>query len=410
MRSYGVVKGVRHGTPRKMEKTKVSIQRVFDYDSRNIRKALLKNLDLLGGLEHIIQPHSRVFVKINHLSPPSPPEDAIVTHPAFTKELLLLLSDIGCEITVGDDIQSNKGDGFFISGYRKICSETGVRLVNLKEKGFREITCSGQILTKTYISPLILDADFLINLPKLKTHSFMTFTGAIKNLYGVIPLGLRCKYHREYPKNEVFAQMLVDIFSCIPPHLNIMDGILAMEGEGPSAGPAKKVGLILASPDAVAMDAVASQLIGLDPMQVHTTKEAVQRGMGTADLALMEIMGESVPEIQVKDFKQSAVAVGLIRKKLPAFLHGFVQSQLVLVPIVLTKECNACQECVQICPTSAAGMLGEKARIDKSRCIHCMCCHEVCRFHAIKMGQRPLGRLIRKMTGVYKKILSSFSR
>jgi uncharacterized protein (DUF362 family)/Pyruvate/2-oxoacid:ferredoxin oxidoreductase delta subunit len=392
-----------------MQKTKVSIQRVNTYERENIRNALIKNLDLLGGLERIIQPKSRVFVKINHLSPPSPPEDNIITHPVFTKELLRLLLDIGCQITVGDDIQSKKEDGFLISGYREICTALGVRLVNLKEIGFREIVCRGQVLNKAYISPLVLDSDFLINLPKLKTHSFMAFTGAVKNLYGIIPHGLRCSYHREYAKSEIFGRMLVDIFSCASPHLNIMDAIQAMEGEGPSAGSAKNVGLLLASSDAVAMDAVITRIIGLDPMQIHTTKNAAERGLGTAQMEEIEILGEKIQDVSVKDFKQSAVAVGLIQKKIPAFLHAFIQGELILVPGVLQKKCTACKECVAICPNGAVQILGGKAKIDKSRCISCMCCHEVCRFHAIKLGQKPFGRLLRGMTTAYKKTMAFFS-
>ena len=392
-----------------MAKTKVSIQRAINYEGESIRKALIKCLDLLGGLERIIRPRSSVFIKINHLSPPSPPEAMIVTHPTFTKELIRLVLDIGCDVTVGDDIQHKKEDGFQISGYRDICKDLGVRLVNLKEIGFREISCQGQLLSKVHISPFVLDSDFLINLPKMKTHSFMAFTGAIKNMYGIIPYGLRCNYHREYSKSEFFGQMLVDIFSCVPPHLNIMDAIYAMEGEGPSAGSPKKVGLILASSDAVAMDAVATKIIGLDPMQIQTTSIAANRGLGKAEISEMELLGENIQDVEVKDFKQSAIAVGLIKKNIPASLHGFIQWQLVLVPKVLQKKCTACEECVDICSTGAAYMLEGKARIDKSRCIHCMCCHEVCRFHAIKLGQRPLGLMLRKMTTIYKKIMSFFS-
>jgi uncharacterized protein (DUF362 family)/Pyruvate/2-oxoacid:ferredoxin oxidoreductase delta subunit len=392
-----------------MKKTTVSIQHASTYDEKEIRQALFKSLGSLGGLEHIIKPKSKVFVKINHLSPPSPPEDMIVTHPIFTKEVIRLLLDIGCDVTVGDDIQSKQEDGYLVSGYRKICDALGVRLVNLKEIGFREVLCQGQVLTKAYISPMVLDTDFLINLPKMKTHSFTSFTGAIKNMYGIIPHGLRCHYHREYRQAEVFSQMLVDIFSCVPPHLNIMDAIYAMEGEGPSGGSSRKVGLVLSSSDAVALDAVASMITGLDPMQIHSTAIAFDRGFGTARMEDMEILGENIQDVQVKNFKQSAIASSLIRKHLPAFLHGFVQSQLVLIPRVLPKKCTSCDECVDICPTQAAHMLEGKAKIEKSICIHCMCCHEVCRFHAIELGQKPLGRLVRKLESLYKKILSLFS-
>ncbi len=394
-----------------MKKSKVSIQKVPDYDHQSVRKGLIQCLSILGGLESLIKPRSKVFVKINHLSPPSKPDEAIITHPHFTREVLRLLLDIGCDITVGDDIQSKHADGFHISGYRKICDELGVRLVNLKERGFREVECEGKILKNVYISPIALDADYIINLPKLKNHSFTSFTGAIKNLYGVIPHGFRCIYHRRFYKSEIFSQMLVDIFSCVQPRLNIMDSIVAMEGEGPSAGIPKKVGLVLASSDAVAIDAVAVRIIGLDPMQIYTIVDAAQRGMGWADFNNIEILGERIQDIIIKDFKPSAIATGLIRKKIPAFLHAFIQDQLILIPEVTEINCTACGECVDVCPTGAAQLQGEKgqAMIYKPYCIHCMCCHEVCRFHAIGLKQKTFGRLFRRVASTYKKVISLLS-
>ena len=197
--------------------------------------------------------------------------------------------------------------------------------------------------------------------------------------------------------------------SIAPPHLNIMDAIWAMEGEGPSAGSPKNVGLILASSDAVALDAVATKIIGLNPMQIHTIKNAAERGLGIAQLSAIEILGERIHDIVVKDFKPSAIAVGLIRKKIPGFLHAFIQHQLVLIPSVKQKKCTACEECVRICPKGAVQMQAGKARIDKSRCIHCMCCHEVCRFHAIKLGQKFFGWVVRRMTITYKKVMALFT-
>jgi len=392
-----------------MKKVKVSLRKIQDYQSGMLRQALIQTLFLLGGLEKIINPGSRIFVKINHLSPPSAAEEAIITHPALTREVLLLLKEIGCTITAGDDIQSKQKDGFSISGYRELCNSLGIPLVNLKEVGFRRIDCEGKVLDKAYISPLLLDSDFLINLPKLKTHSFTMFTGAVKNMYGIIPHGLRSSYHRQFYKNELFSQMLVDIFSCAPPHLNIMDAIVAMEGEGPSAGRPKKVNLILASRDAVALDAVASKIIGLDPLQILTTKYADERGLGVGQLENIEIIGERMQDVKIKDFRQSAIATGLIQKKIPAFLHAFIQDQLILMPRIIKKRCTACWECVDICPAGAAQKQDNAARIDDSLCIHCMCCHEVCRFHAIKLKQKFFGRTVRQVTKTYKKVLSLFS-
>lgn len=392
-----------------MKDVKVSLRKIQDYQSDLMRQALTHALSLLGELENIIKPGSNIFVKINHLSPPSPAEEAIVTHPAFTREVLLLLKEIGCTITVGDDIQAKQKDGFLISGYRELCNNLGIPLVNLKEVGFRRIDCKGKVLEKAYISPLVLDSDFLINLPKLKTHSFTMFTGAVKNMYGIIPHGLRSSYHRQFFKNELFSEMLVDIFSCAPPHLNIMDAVVAMEGEGPSAGRPKQVNLILASRDAVALDTVASKIIGLNPLQILTTKYADERGLGVGQFENIEIIGERIEDVRIKDFKQSAIATGLIQKKIPAFLHAFIQDQLILMPKIIKKRCTACWECVDICPVGAAQKQDNAARIDDSLCIHCMCCHEVCRFHSIKLKQKFFGRAVREVTETYKKVLSLFS-
>ncbi len=392
-----------------MKKASVSIVKIADYDSKKIHEALERCLFNLGGIEKFIKPQSNVFVKINHLSPPSPPEKAIVTHPLFTKEVLGLLKQLEANITVGDDIYSKEEDGFQISGYRKICEEMGVHLLNLKEAGFREVRCQGELLEKVFISPPVLDADFILNLPKLKTHAFTIFTGAVKNMFGVIPHGYRHRYHREFIKNDVFSQMLVDIFSCVPPHLTIMDGIVAMEGEGPSAGNPKNVGVIIASRDAVAVDAVALKITGTNPMNIFTTQNAHERGLGTGRIAEIDITGENIHEVEVRDFKHSTVAIGLFRRKLPSFLYATLQNQLTFIPEIIPKNCTVCLECVNICPMDAARLEEDSVRIDKSLCIHCMCCHEVCRSQAVKLNQKPLGKLIRSLSFLYEKIMSLFT-
>ncbi len=394
-----------------MEKTKVSLQKVSDYGHQNLREGLIRSFSLLGGLEFLIKPGSKIFVKINHLSPPSLPDEAIVTHPDFTREVLRLLLDLNCDITVGDDIHSKDQDGFLISGYRNVCNGLGIRLLNLREQGFREVECDGQILKKAFISPVVLDAEYIINLPKLKNHSFTFYTGAIKNMYGIIPHGLRCSYHRQFIKNEIFSQMLVDIFSCAQPHLNIMDAIVAMEGEGPSAGKPKNVGLIIASSDAVALDAVAVRIIGTDPLLVPSIVCGEERGFGTAQLENIEILGEKIQDIAIKDFKPSTIATGLIKKRVPAFMHAYIQDQLIMIPEVFQKNCTSCGECADACPTGAARLHkeDERARIDKHLCIHCMCCHEVCHFHAIDLKQKTVGRLFRSMSSAYKRIMSLLS-
>ena len=320
-------KGNPHLQHTHMNKAKVSIVRAHDYDNTEIHAAMEKGIELIGGLAKIVSPGSKVFVKINHLPPPSPAEKGIITHPAFVEVVLDLLKEVSADITVGDDIQST-GDGFKVSGFRQMCQRAGVRLANLREAGFVETTCNGHFLEKVYLSKISLDADVIINLPKLKTHSLCVFTGGVKNMYGTISSGLRVKFHGEYIRNEDFSQVVTDIFSAIRPQLTIMDGIIAMEGEGPAAGSLRRLGVILASQDAVAVDAVATKIIGLNPMDIYTTRYSDERSLGIGDLQNIKVVGERIDSVTLSDFRPPSSAVNAIARRVPRGLPGFILGQL----------------------------------------------------------------------------------
>ncbi len=387
-----------------MNKAKVSIVRAHDYDYTEIYAAMEKGIELIGGLAKIVSPGSKVFVKINHISPPSPAEKGLVTHPVFVEVVLDLLKKVGADITVGDDIQSGPGDGFQVSGFRQMCERAGVRLVNLRETGFVETVCNGHFLKKVYLSKTLLDADVIINLPKLKTHSLCIFTGGVKNFYGIIPIGLRRKFHGEYIRSEDFSQVLTDIFSAARPQLTIMDGIIAMEGEGPAAGSLRKLGVILASQDTVAVDAVATRIIGLHPLDVHTTRYSNERGLGVGNLQNIEVIGERIESVTVPDFKPPSSAVNTLTRRVPQGLPRFIMRQLSVKPSVIERLCTGCSECKKICPVGAMSVNSETAKIDHSICIQCMCCHEVCRFDAIVLKQSVTGSTIQFLVNSLRKL------
>lgn len=389
-----------------MHVSDVSIVKATNYKTPHLFNLLKKSLEFLGGLERIIPSRSKILIKINHLSPSSLPHKAIITHPAFTREIIKLLKQRECQITVGDDVNSYHKDSYSISGYRKVCEEMGVSLVNFKEAGFKEVKTSGEKLNKIHISPLLLESDFILNLPKLKTHSFTAFTGAVKNMFGCIPYGFRLQYHHQFSLPDDFSQMLVDIYACIPPHLTIMDGVEAMEGEGPSAGNPRKTKVILASRDGVAVDAVASRIIGFNPKDILTTYLAQKRGLGKGELDNIRVWGEKIEDVTVPGFKHSAAATGLFRRKIPQRIYAFIQKQLVLLPQVISTHCTGCEECVRICPSGAAISNRKTVWINLSKCIHCMCCHEVCRFGAIKLNRKLVGKIINSSLSVYKKVRS----
>ena len=372
----------------------VAASRVKNYSLDELLPAVQKCMDLTGGLNDIVKPGSKVFVKINHLSPPSPPERGIVTHPIFTEAVIVLLKKTGADITVGDDIEENDADGFVLSGYREMCARQGVKLVNLRTAGFSETRCDGRVLKNIYLAKIALEADVIINLPKFKTHSLTTYTGGIKNMYGVIPAGLRRRFHGDYLRPEDFSQMLVDINMILKPKLTVMDGIMAMEGEGPGSGTMKNLGLILASRDVTALDAVAGAIIGLKTEKVLTTRDAGARGLGNSDLSKIDIAGETLDALKVTDFKLPATGYRTAMKRAPHGIAKYVLEQTSPRPLVKIQKCTACGKCVKACPAGAATIVNKKAAIDPKLCIRCMCCHEVCRYEAIYPGRPLLGKAV----------------
>jgi uncharacterized protein (DUF362 family) len=385
-------------------KTKLSITMARSYAFDEVYAAVQNAVELLGGLARFVPSGSKVFVKINHLSPPSPAERGIVTHPVFTEAMLGLLKEVTDDITVGDDIDSGEPNGFEVSGHRQICEKMGVKLLNLREQGFVQKRCNGYILKHTYISKVVLNADVIINLPKMKTHSLTVFTGAVKNLYGILPGGIRHKYHAAHAPKYDFSQMLVDVYTMAIPHLNIMDGIMAMEGGGPAGGSMRNVGVVLACVDAVALDSGASQIIGLKPTDVRTTDYAAQRGIGIADPQYIDVVGETIDSVKVNDFKHPASTSSALVGKTPKFLSGFVINNFVDArPKVVKHMCTGCGECEKVCPVQAIFMSNEIAKVNDGICIKCMCCHEVCRYDAIVARKALAGRVIDFVSQIFKK-------
>ncbi|MFO8034550.1 MAG: DUF362 domain-containing protein [Candidatus Bipolaricaulota bacterium] len=389
-----------------MSKPRVSVVRCGSYECQQVASAVDRAISLLGGLEGFVRPGDRVFVKANHLSPPSPPERAIITHPKVVEAVLQQLLGVTSRVSFGDDVQAD-GDPFAVSGYRELAQRLGVPLVNLKQHGFTEINSGGAVLERVYIAREVLEADVVVNLPKLKTHSLTTLTGAVKNLYGVIPSGLRSSYHGLYSQPAAFNQALVDIYATAPPALHIMDAVVGMEGEGPAAGQPREVGLLLAGGDGVAVDAVAAHIMGLDSMEIGTTQVAHRRGVGVGELQEIELVGEAMDNVLPTSFTLPSTTPARYLGRVPPSVARLFSSQLTAYPTVVTDRCVGCRACAAICPVGAATMHGNKARIERRKCIRCMCCHEVCRYDAILLRRSLHGRALYRVMQAARRRLSS---
>lgn len=285
---------------------------------------------------------------------------------------------------------------FEASGIAKAAEESGAELVNFDITGVKAVEVDGPIKT-LYIAKPVLEADIVINLPKLKTHSAAVYTGAVKNMFGCIPGARKAEYHRKLPKLKDFSGLLVDIYKVARPSLAIMDAIVGMEGNGPSAGNPREIGLILASGDGVALDAVASSIIGLKPLRIHTTSIAHQRGIGNGDIDLIEIAGEKLNDVKIKGFN---VPTNALLETMPGFLIKGVLSLMKAVPEINQTACAGCRFCVESCPVGAMKMSGKSPVIDYNKCISCLCCQELCPRKAVELKPaNRLGRLIYTFAG-----------
>jgi len=381
-----------------MTTTRVAIARAESYTDATVEAAIRRSLDLIGGLPDAIRPVCRVFLKINQLPPPSLADRGVVTHPVFVKAAANILKEAGADVTVGDDIESDQPDGFTVSGVRQACEEAGVKLVNLREAGFVATPIEGRVLKQVYLSKLALEADVIVNLPKLKTHALTAFTGGVKNIYGCLPQGMRIKLHGDHISPDEFALMLTDIYAALKPQLTLMDAVMAMQGEGPAGGSLYPLGLVLAGTDSVAVDAVACRIIGMPPRRVDTIRHAHDRGLGTADLAQIEVVGEELETLTRTDFKLPASAtitiLNLVARLLPRRQSNALMQRVVAKPQIIRASCTGCGACVKVCPAGAMHLDASNISvIDYKLCIRCLCCYEACREGAIETVKPFITRL-----------------
>jgi len=323
-----------------------------------------------------------VFISPNVLRA-SEAREGIVTHPAVLRSVVEKVEAMRpAAIVVGD----NPG----LHGYG--INEQCFKMTGLMEaaKGYyrnignesRKMTFNPEFMDEVSVSAAVLDADIVISLPKFKTHGLTVVTGAIKNCYGFLPGAQKARLHKAAGCAERFHEMLVDVFRLRVPDLFIVDAVVGMEGNGPAGPDLREIGLILASDNGVAMDAVIATMMGLDPARLRFLQKAKAMGLGDYDLDTIEIVGKLERLI---DFKLPPLGgeSNLQDQNLQDILH----SRTILRPHADPGLCTACGACVDQCPVSALS-LGEGDRVpkaDNDTCITCFCCQEICPEKAITL-------------------------
>jgi len=372
--------------------SKVSIVKCPDYF--NVKEAIAQALDLVGGLENVIRPGDNVLLKPNILAV-SPPEDAVTTHPSVVAAMCEFVVEAGGKPAVGDGVGISRpgatAQALKVSGIQEAARKAGAKLINFETAGFTLVDVPGPLqFKKLYISNPVLEADVVISLPKLKTHELTYYTGAVKNFFGAIPLKCRKKAHL-LGKRELFGEAVADIYSVIKPQFAVMDGIIGMEGNGPSHGKPVNSGIILASQDCISLDIVAAELIGFNPFIIPTTagvfkKEFQQENQNQPP----SVVGTSIEEVRMK-FKRSSGGVSTA----PTFLTRTLGKHYNIYPYINQSKCTQCKACYRSCSPVAIEQLEDGGfRIRKEKCILCYCCRELCPNDAVEIKKSLLATLL----------------
>jgi len=377
-------------------KTKVSVLKCDSYDEKLVYNAVKKSL---SDINFKFKKNSTVLIKPNILSQ-NKPENYITTHPTILDAICKILKENNCKIIIGDSSGFYKEGGtklaMKVSGIEEIAKKNKAELIPFEEAEIKKIKDNNaKILKEINIAKPVLEADLVINVPKLKTHSLMVFTGGVKNLLGTLPGGLKQKCHLIAKRDKEFGNLLLDIYQNIKPGLNIMDGVIGIEGEGPGTGGTPiKTGYILASENAIALDIVAQRITGMNPEEIVTTRDAIKRGL-FSNYNDVEIIGEFVTVPYKKPMR--------FIRKVPTFLKDIPFKQAIVFPYINKEKCKKCMVCVDMCPTKTIKLRNNFVFIEKKGCINCYCCHELCPYNAITMKSSMLIEIAGKVRDIILK-------
>ena len=370
-------------------KPTVALVRAESYASTETDRAVAEAMELAGGFEC---GGASVLVKPNMLNA-SPPDRAVTTNPAILRSFIRWLKRNGVSrIVVGDSPgwQSQESVGLR-TGLRDIAASEGAEWADFSEAVDFE-NPEGRLVKRFRFAKALEESDLLVSLPKLKTHQLMYYTGAVKNLFGLVPGFEKGAFHLRFPARSDFAAMLADLAIAAKPDFALMDAVVAMEGPGPNSGRPRHLGLVMASRDALALDFAASELIGYEPSKIPYLTALAGRGGFAESARDLELVGLPMDEVRPEDFELIPVPgdTDLLKGRVPGPIHRIVRNLTVPRPRFDHKACVRCGGCVKICPAKALELReieggGRRVEIDDEACIRCYCCHEVCPEDAIRL-------------------------
>jgi uncharacterized protein (DUF362 family)/Pyruvate/2-oxoacid:ferredoxin oxidoreductase delta subunit len=369
---------------------KVSAIRCSSYDSASVERAMRESIDALGGVRRFVAVGETILLKPNLLSPKNP-DMAVTTHPEVLRAAIHIVRDSGGIPVVGDSPGGRSTERILRNltertGIGKVCEEEHVEIVPFIE--VEKVSYPEGVVSKSFeLTTVLRRVDGVISLAKMKTHTFTGLTGAVKNLFGLIPGIRKAGYHLRMQTPETFSAMLVDLAECVRPRLTIMDGIVAMHGDGPAAGKRMDVGLIISGEDPHSIDAFFAEIVGADISCVHTVRIARERGIIPSTFPASDLAAGNLSDFNVRGFAMPSS---------PKYLGGISRRVLRTAGDTLARKpsfskdnCTKCGRCVETCPAGALTMGPRRPHISRELCIRCYCCQELCLNDAVKLRRMP---------------------
>lgn len=374
--------------------SKVYVENISDYDLDFVLQFIKNTLSLepfCTKLSHV----QKILIKPNMLGAHHP-DKAVTTHPVILEAMIIYLQALNKEIIVGDSpggiVSAQKV--WKETGLLDVCEKYQVKLIDFGKEGIFSKNIDS---IEYHFEKQIFEVDAIINIGKMKTHSLMLFTGTVKNLYGLIPGLYKSELHKKFPQPRDFSKVLTNIYANVHDKIifSVLDGIIGMEGEGPSSGKPRHFNRLYIGEHAPAIDYFASRYMGFKINQLDYIDTALKIDNLTVDSLVIDdsFKNDILTDVDIKEV--------LFRKKFLDSLPGFIKkvfSYLFSYYPYFENSCKKCSVCVKSCPVGALKLdtKDKKPILDKQKCIKCMCCHELCPYHAVIIKKSFLATLFLK--------------
>ena len=369
---------------------KIYILKQDNYNYDEIFKAVEKIFNFYGGVGNFVKPGETVLLKTN-LVACHDIERRITTDPNVVKAVAEILINHGAKPFIADSPGiDNFNRTAQKAGIKKIADELNIKCIELVDPVNLNITSSNADYKNIQVSRSVIEADKIISLAKMKTHGQMLLTLGVKNLFGCVPGRLKSGWHYNVGLNrERFAALLLDIYLNVKPVFTIVDGVIGMDGDGPTSGDPYNFNILAGACDALKLDFWLCKFMGAKFEEYPLYNAALKKNLPECNLNPEDLAGDLDQNFKFENVNIPETRSMRLLPKIP-----FIEKLMTSKPVHIPEKCIGCGRCEEMCAAGALKHHNKKLTFDYSKCIRCYCCHEMCPVKAIEFKQSWLVKLL----------------